>query len=147
MKVFTFESELLLQRRIDEVFGFFSDAGNLETLTPPWLNFHVLTPQPIRMAAGTRIQYRLKLHGIPIRWESKISAWEPPHRFVDDQLRGPYRLWHHEHTFVERERLTAVRDQVTYAVFGGAIINKLLVAPDVRRIFAFRHEKLRELFR
>jgi ligand-binding SRPBCC domain-containing protein len=146
MKTFTFESELLLARPIQEVFAFFSDAGNLETLTPPFLNFHVITPQPIPMAAGTRIQYRLKIHGIPIRWESEISVWEPPYRFVDEQLRGPYRLWHHEHTFAERDGRTAVHDHVTYAVFGGAIINKLMVAPDVRRIFAFRHEKLRELF-
>jgi len=146
MKTFQYTSELWLARPIQEVFAFFSSAANLETLTPPWLHFHVLTPDPIVMAVGTRIQYRLRLRGFPIRWESKITAWEPPHRFVDQQVCGPYRLWYHEHTFFERDGRTCVRDQVTYAVTGGALINSLLVAPDVRRIFAFRTEKLRELF-
>lgn len=146
MKTFRYASELHLSRPIQEVFAFFSNAANLETLTPPWLHFHVLTPQPIVMAVGTRIQYRLRLRGLPVRWESQITAWDPPHRFVDQQIRGPYRLWYHEHTFLERDGRTAVRDQVTYAVPGGSLINSLFVAPDVRRIFAFRTEKLRELF-
>ncbi len=130
IKTHIFGSEVYLARPIEEVFAFFSDAANLEKLTPPWLNFQILTPRPIPMAVDTRIQYRLRLHGIPIRWESKISAWDPPRRFADDQLRGPYRLWHHEHTFAERDGGTAVRDEVTYAVFGGSLINALFVAPD-----------------
>jgi ligand-binding SRPBCC domain-containing protein len=146
MKTFQFECELKLARPIGEVFAFFSDASNLELLTPPWVNFRILTPQPIHMAVGTQIQYRLKLRGLPVRWESRISVWDPPHRFVDDQLRGPYRLWHHEHLFEERNGATLVKDQVTYAVLGGAILNALVVAPDVRKIFAFRQQKLRELF-
>jgi ligand-binding SRPBCC domain-containing protein len=146
LKTFKFECELELKKPIAEVFAFFSDAGNLEVLTPPWVNFKILTPQPIPMAVGTQIQYRLKIHGLPIGWESRISAWEPPHRFVDDQLKGPYRLWHHEHAFEERESGTLVKDQVTYGVWGGAIVNALLVAPDVRKIFDYRQQKLRELF-
>lgn len=146
MKTHRFESECWLARPIEEVFAFFSDAANLEKLTPPWLYFQILTPRPIPMAAGTRIRYRLRLHGIPISWESKISAWDPPRRFSDDQLSGPYRLWHHEHTFAERDGGTAVCDEVTYAVYGGSLVNALFVAPDVRKIFVYRQEKLRELF-
>jgi len=98
------------------------------------------------MAAGTRIQYHLRLHGIPVQWESKITAWDPPQRFVDQQIRGPYRLWYHEHIFLERDGRTCVRDRVTYAVPGGSLINSLFVAPDLRRIFRFRTAKLQELF-
>jgi len=146
MKTFEHRSELWLSRPLAEVFAFFSNAANLETLTPPWLRFQVLTPQPIPMAVGTRIQYRLRLNGLPLRWESQITAWEPPHRFVDQQLRGPYRLWYHEHTFFEHDGRACVRDHVTYSVFGGTLVNSLFVAPDVRRIFAYRTQKLVELF-
>jgi ligand-binding SRPBCC domain-containing protein len=146
MRTHRFESECWLASPIEEVFAFFSDAGNLEKLTPPWLNFQILTPRPIPMSAGTRIQYRLRLHGIPISWESKISAWDPPRRFADDQVCGPYRLWHHEHTFAVRDGGTAVRDEVTYAVYGGSLVNAVFVAPDVLKIFAYRQEKLRERF-
>lgn len=102
MKVFKFESRLWLPRSINEIFAFFSDAQNLEELTPSSLQFHILTPPPIHIRQGTEIDYRLKIRGIPIRWRSKISVWDPPHRFVDEQLRGPYRVWIHEHRFTER---------------------------------------------
>ena len=146
MKTHLYHSELFLPRPLDEVFAFFSDAANLERLTPPLLNFHILTPQPVAMKPGARIEYRLRIHGIPIRWESEITVWDPPHRFIDEQRRGPYRLWHHEHTFEPRGAGTLVRDQVTYAVLGGSLINRFFVAPDVRRIFSFREEILRKLF-
>jgi ligand-binding SRPBCC domain-containing protein len=146
MKTHTFASSIWLPRPIEEVFAFFSDAFNLEILTPPFLNFHVLTAKPIAMAPGARIQYRLGLHGIPLKWESEITVWEPPHRFVDEQLRGPYRRWHHEHTFVARDGGTEVSDNVEYSVLGGSLINALLVSRDVRTIFNFRRQKLAELF-
>ena len=146
MKTFTFPSELWLPRPLSEVFPFFAAAESLEVLTPPFLNFHILTPKPIVMAIGTRIQYQLKLHGIPVRWESEITGWNPPHFFSDDQLRGPYRRWHHEHTFEEKDGGTLVRDKVEYAVPGGALINRFFVAPDLRRIFEYRTATLRKLF-
>jgi ligand-binding SRPBCC domain-containing protein len=145
MKIFTFESKLYLPIPIDTVFPFFAEARNLELLTPPFLNFNIITPAPIVMARGTRIQYRLKLRGMPITWESEITAWEPPHRFVDEQLRGPYRLWKHQHDFRERDGGTDVSDHVDYAVWGGSLVNSLLVAPDVKKIFAYRSSKLDEL--
>src|SRR3954468_23005074 len=103
-------ARILLPRPVTEVFMFFAEPGNLETLTPPWLRFHILTPQPILMRAGARIDYRLRVHGLPVRWQSEITAWEPPVRFVDEQRRGPYRVWVHEHTFEEGDGGTEVRD-------------------------------------
>jgi ligand-binding SRPBCC domain-containing protein len=146
MKTHTLDSKIWLARPIDEVFSFFSDAMNLETLTPPWVNFHVLTPAPIKMAVGARIRYKLGLHGIPVTWESEITVWNPPHEFADEQRRGPYRRWHHEHRFAERDGGTDVVDHVEYSVLGGSLINYLFVARDVRAIFAYRGQKLAELF-
>jgi ligand-binding SRPBCC domain-containing protein len=144
--MFVFEAELWLPRPRCEVFEFFSDAGNLETLTPPWLNFHIVTPRPIAMHAGTLIDYRLRIRGIPAKWRTRISVWEPPHRFVDEQLRGPYRRWHHTHTFEEHEDGTLCRDRVEYDMIGGRLVNWLLVRRDVETIFAYRRRRLQELF-
>lgn len=146
MKIFTFTSEVWVPKLPTEVFPFFSDARNLETLTPPWLNFEVLTPEPIHMTAGTRIDYRLQVHGLPLRWQSEITAWEPPYRFVDEQREGPYKLWIHEHSFEERQGNTLARDRVRYAVPGGAIVNSLFVARDVRKIFDFRKRQMQFIF-
>jgi ligand-binding SRPBCC domain-containing protein len=146
MKRFTFECEQWLARPRQEVFPFFADARNLERLTPSWLSFTVLTPDPIPMAVGTTIDYRLSWRGIPLRWRSEIAVWEPPHRFVDRQLRGPYRLWHHEHRFEEKDGGTNVIDEVSYAVWGGALAVRLGVRRDIERIFAYRREQLAALF-
>lgn len=144
--VYRLKSEQWLQRPIDEVFRFFSDAHRLQDLTPAFLHFQVLTPSPIEMRSGTKIDYRLRLHGIPIRWQSEIGEWEPPHRFVDRQLKGPYRLWHHLHEFEEQNGGTLVRDTVDYAVLGGRLIHWLLVRSDLDRIFRYRHKRLEEFF-
>jgi len=141
-----FESELWLPRPPEEVFPFFADASNLERLTPPFLRFRILTPRPIEMRPGALIDYRLRVHGVPLGWRTRIEAWEPPHRFVDLQLRGPYRLWHHTHTFEARDGGTLCRDVVRYAVRGGALVDRLFVRRDVARIFAYRAEVLRDLF-
>ena len=146
MKTWTLETEQWLPLPREEVFPFFADAFNLETITPPLLEFRVVTPPPITMQAGTVIDYRLKLRGIPLRWRSEITRWEPPALFVDEQRRGPYRFWRHMHTFAESGSGTIACDYVEYAVIGGAIVRNLLVAPDLRRIFAYRQEKLSELF-
>jgi ligand-binding SRPBCC domain-containing protein len=128
------------------VFQFFADAYQLEAITPPWLRFVVLNPPPITMQVGLRIDYRLRLHGLRIRWQSAISAWEPPVRFVDEQLRGPYRRWHHEHRFEPIDGGTLCRGVVDYEVPGGRFVDRLFVRRDLREIFRFRQHKLAELF-
>ncbi len=142
----TVEARLFLPHPLEKVFSLFADAGNLETLTPPWLRFEILTPLPIHMHGGALIEYRLRLHGIPLRWQSEITAWEPPRRFVDEQRHGPYRQWIHEHIFTERDGGSEVRDFVRYSVPGGRLVDFLFVRHDVRRIFKYRHFKLRDLF-
>lgn len=101
------------------MFAFFSNPQNLEELTPDWLHFEILTPMPVEMAAGTCIDYRLRWYGIRLRWRSEIAAWEPPGRFVDRQIRGPYRVWIHEHSFADLNGGTLVGDTVEYATRGG----------------------------
>jgi ligand-binding SRPBCC domain-containing protein len=144
--VFVLHTEQTVARPIEEVFAFFSDAANLQTITPPWLHFRVLTPQPIEMGVGTMIDYKLRLRVVPLRWRSEITAWEPPYRFVDEQRRGPYRLWVHEHTFEPCDGGTLVRDIVHYAAPGGGLINRFLVRPDLQRIFAYRKGALEDIF-
>jgi ligand-binding SRPBCC domain-containing protein len=144
MAVHVLTREQRLPAPPERVFPFFGDALNLEAITPPWLGFRVVTPEPIEMAPGTLIEYRLRLHGVPIRWRTTIAVWDPPHRFVDVQLGGPYRMWHHTHDF---ERApgggTLMRDTVRYALpFGplGSLAHTLVVRRELARIFDFRQE-------
>ena len=146
MKTFLFKTQQTLKRPLTEVFDFFSNAHNLAVITPPWLRFEVLTPASIEMGVGTRIDYRLKLRGLPIRWQSEITEWNPPYTFADEQRRGPYRLWRHTHTFDETEDGVVVGDVVEYAVWGGGLVDKFFVRPDIEKIFAYRAEQLDEIF-
>jgi ligand-binding SRPBCC domain-containing protein len=146
MTIHELHSELWLPRPRAEVFPFFADARNLEAITPGWLRFQVLTPGPLEMRTGLRIDYRLRVHGLPLRWQSEITVWEPPQRFVDEQRRGPYRLWRHEHRFAERDGGTLCADHVRYAVPGGELVYRLFVRRDVERIFEFRRRRLTERF-
>ena len=146
MKEFTFQSETCVPRPLSEVFPFFAEPRNLQALTPPWLKFQVLTPSPIILRPGALIDYRITVHGLPIRWRTEITEWDPPHRFVDVQLSGPYTLWHHTHTFEERDGGTVCADRVRYRPRGGALIHWLFVRRDVQRIFQYRQQRLNELF-
>jgi ligand-binding SRPBCC domain-containing protein len=133
---------------IERAFEFFSDAFKLELVTPPNLRFHMLTPGPIEVAEGTLLEYRLRVHGVPIRWRSVIETWEPPSRFVDRQLKGPYKLWLHTHTFEARDGGTVVGDVVRYALpLGpiGELVNRLVVRRDLENIFDYRHEAISRL--
>ncbi len=125
MRNFHFAFRLWLNRPRDELFEFFSDALNLEEITPPWLRFRVVSKLPIFMHRGAEIEYRLKIHGVPVGWCSRITTWDPPYRFVDEQVRGPYRMWIHEHRFGEDSGGTLCEDNVQYAPRGGTLINKL----------------------
>lgn len=149
-------SERLLEREqffplpIEEVFEPFSRAENLEELTPPWLHFRISTELPIEMRQGTMIEYRLRFHGVPVRWRTEIEIWEPPHRFVDLALKSPFALWHHTHTFEAVNGGTLARDRVRYRVgFGplGEAAHGLLVGHDLERIFDYRREAIGKLLR
>lgn len=142
---FELHDELFVPLPREEVFPFFADARNLEAITPDFLGFRIVTPAPIEMRTDALIDYSLKLHGIPLKWRTRIAVWEPPVRFVDEQLRGPYSLWHHEHTFEGVEGGTLVVDHVTYAHFGGGLVNRWFVAPDLETIFAHRKARTYEL--
>ena len=148
---FTLVAEQRLPLGPAELFPFFADAHNLERITPPWLHFRVLTPAPIAMGEGALIRYRLRLHGLPVGWLTRIAAWDPPHGFVDEQLRGPYRLWHHRHTFEpDGAGGTIARDRVEYRIRGGAAVQALaqraLVERDLRAIFDYRRRALADVF-
>lgn len=145
--VFRLEARQWLPVPRKRMFEFFSDAYQLETLTPPWLNFSVLTPAPIEMREGALIDYKLRLRGIPLTWQSRISVWDPPHRFVDEQLRGPYRLWYHQHILEDHDSGTLCHDIVDYRVPGGWLIHQLLVRRDLIKIFTYRQNILQQLFR
>src|SRR4029450_9572216 len=145
MQEFSFRTQLVLPRKRDEIFRFFAHAANLEGLTPAWLRFCGLPPPPIRMHPGTLIDYKLRVHGVSLKWRSEITAWQPPTCFIDEQRRGPYRTWIHEHRFEESGKGTLCTDFVRYSVWGGAVVN-WLVGRDVKKIFAFRTGQLRQIF-
>src|SRR5829696_4551365 len=151
MRVHVLQREQRLPAAPEAVFPFFADAANLEAITPPLLRFRVVTPRPIEMGAGTFIQYALRLRGLPVRWDTLIQAWEPPHRFVDVQVRGPYRLWHHTHEVepVDADR-SLMRDTVHYAIgFGplGELAHRLVVRRDLQAIFDYRAAQVPALLR
>lgn len=137
---------VILPQARERVFDFFSDAFQLEHITPPWLNFRILTPAPIDLQEGCLIDYQIRLHGIPIRWRTEISSWDPPYSFTDRQLRGPYRLWEHLHTFEAVDGGTLTTDCVRYKAIGGRFANWLMVERDLRRIFEYRRQRMLELF-
>lgn len=147
-------AEHILERKITlalpraRVFEFFADAANLERITPPQLNFHIVTPQPIQLSKGTLIDYKLRLHGFPLTWRTEIAEWEPPYSFVDRQLTGPYSQWIHRHTFTEiEENTTLIEDQVAYRLplepFGD--IAHFIVRGELDKIFDFRQKAVAEL--
>jgi ligand-binding SRPBCC domain-containing protein len=147
-RVHTLERRQRVELPIDRAFAFYGDAHNLERITPPWLGFEVMTPKPIEMGAGTLIEYRLRLHRVPVSWRTRIEVWEPPRRFVDAQVRGPYSLWEHTHEFEEDgPGSRIIRDRVRYSIpFGpfGEVANRLLVRRDLKQIFDYRRDAVEQ---
>jgi hypothetical protein len=149
MKVYRLEREQWLPASMERVFGFFADAANLETLTPAWLGFRILSPLPIAMGTGARIEYRIALAGFPLRWRTRIVSWEPGVRFSDEQERGPYALWEHTHAFERCGDGILMRDVVHYALpLGvlGRVAHAVAVHSALAAIFDYRFARIRELF-
>jgi len=131
-----------------EVFRFFEDARNLGRITPPWLNFQILDPEGIEMRPGAEIDYLIRWQGLPMKWRTIITQYDPPHSFVDEQLRGPYSLWHHEHTFEETAGGVVIRDQVDYRLpLGplGRIAHAVMVKNQLLEIFRFRQGAIAQI--
>ena len=145
-RCFVLRSSIVLTHSREALFEFFSDAFQLEQITPDWLNFRILTPAPIQIRQGCLIDYSIRLRGLPIRWCTEISAWDPPFSFTDRQLKGPYQLWEHLHTFESVPEGTLATDEVSYRVFGGRLVNRFFVQRDLLRIFEYRERKMLELF-
>ena len=142
-RVFTISQWLPLP--LEEAFSFFGEAQNLEQITPPFLSFRIITPTPIEMQVGALIDYQLRVRGIPIKWRTEITDWDPPHGFTDVQLRGPYRKWVHRHDFIAEKEGTRVVDTVNYLVPGGMLINQFLIKSELRRIFDYRCTKIEQI--
>lgn len=149
MKSHFIKTTTVIQRPLEEVFTFFSKAENLNEITPPDLQFKIITPLPIEMHKGTLIDYKIKLNGIPMKWRTLISAWEPPYRFVDEQLKGPYVKWIHEHRFEARGNETIMYDTVEFLSPGWIlepIVNAIFVQHKVEGIFKYREQRMQQLF-
>ena len=134
-------------KSIEDAFAFFSRPENLEEITPPLLRFHIVRADR-ELHEGSRIEYQLRVRGVPMRWVSEITEWKPPYRFVDTQLRGPYALWQHQHTFTAERGGTRIGDEVEYAMplgIAGVIAHALVVRRDVESIFDYRQRRLAEL--
>ncbi len=145
-RVFTAEQLVPLAR--DSVFGFFSDPRNLEAITPPFLGFRIVDQSTAEMREGTELTYRLRIHGVPVTWRSKIAEWCSNEGFVDVQLKGPYAKWRHTHSFHERGSATIIRDHVLYRLPLGRLghwIGGRVVAADVKKIFEYRAARAAEL--
>ena len=148
MRLYCLERELWVPRPLDDVFSFFSRPENLQTITPPKLNFRMVESPPI-LAAEALIRYSMRWQWMPVQWTSQIKVWSPPHRFVDRQISGPYALWNHEHSFSLSPGGTMVRDFVTYALpFGvvGRFAHALFVRREIESIFDFRAKTMQQRF-
>ncbi|MEC9456602.1 MAG: SRPBCC family protein [Candidatus Neomarinimicrobiota bacterium] len=142
-------TEQFIEQPIDVVFDFFSKPENLEEITPPRLRFKIITPSPIIMEKGSVIDYYIKILGISVHWQTLITTFVPPYRFIDEQIKGPYSLWHHTHTFSEENGGTMIRDEVRYIVpagFLGQIMNFIWIKKDLDDIFSYRKEVISEKF-
>lgn len=144
-----FRSVQVVPRPLPEVFEFFCNEKNLEILTPPWLHFKVLSKSTPRIETGTLIDYRLRIHGVPVQWQSEILEWEAGKKFVDHQTKGPYAKWHHTHLFRDQGQQTEMVDEVIYRVpmgWVGQVFAGPFVSRDIERIFNYRRKKVEEIF-
>lgn len=148
MKTHILIRKTIIKKNITEVFDFFSRAENLNRITPPMLGFAIVN-LPDEMKKGALIDYKIKLNGIPFNWRTEITKWEPPFYFEDTQIKGPYKIWIHEHKFEEKKGITYMTDIVSYLSPGGIfefIPHNLIVKKKVESIFDFREKSLQKIF-
>ena len=149
MKLYTLESNQFINKPIEEVFQFFSKPENLSVITPAKLGFKILSPNPIKMGFGRLIDYNIYLMGIPIHWRTLITDYEPPNIYVDQQIKGPYAMWHHTHTFHKVKGGVEIKDRVVYSIpfgFLGRLLNYLWIKRDLNNIFLHRKKVIDKLF-
>jgi len=149
MSIHTLERKQLLPGNPHEIFAFFESPENLARITPPWLNFRILTPSPIEMKVGTVIDYTIRWLGFPVRWKTLITTHRPPFIFVDEQIAGPYSLWHHTHTFIDADGGTHMTDTVRYTLPAGVVgtlAHALVVRRQLQEIFDYRAATIGKLF-
>jgi len=149
MKMHMLRRTQVIERDIGDVFSFFARPENLARLTPPWLRMAVLTPSPIEMKAGAVIDYAVKVIGMGRHWRTLITAYDPPYSFVDEQIAGPYRFWHHTHTFSEHAEGTRIDDEVRYILpFGilGEFAHAVFVKRQLKKIFDYRASMIASLW-
>ena len=149
LKIYELKRKVFISAPVEEVFSFFSAAENLNLITPPWLHFKILTPLPVLMKKNALIDYSIKILGLRMTWNTEITVWQPPVRFVDRQINGPYRVWEHTHQFEEKGGGTQMEDVIRYAVPGfvlSPLIHFLLVRPRLEKIFTFRETSIQEYF-
>ena len=143
-----FQQSMTLDLPREEVFAFFADAANLERITPPELKFHIITPQPLAIEKGTLIDYQLSLRGLPLKWQTLISVWNPPREFVDEALKSPYKQWIHRHTFTAlADDKTLIEDEVKYRLPLEPLgdLAHWFVRRELKYIFAFRQKRVAEI--
>ncbi|GAB4175444.1 MAG: SRPBCC family protein [Calditrichia bacterium] len=144
-----YQNEIFLPATLEQAFAFFQNVQNLAKITPPWVHFEIITPPPLDIYEGREYEYKLKVNGIPMHWKTLISVWEPPHRFVDVQLKGPYKTWVHEHSFFERENGVLMIDTVRYQLplgFIGELIHIMQVKKFIKQIFEYRNQIISAVF-
>ena len=149
MKYFQINKTQFIEKPIDVVFSFFSKPENLEKITPQYLHFEILNDSPIHMKEGLVINYKMKIRKIPVKWSSVIKSYNPPFSFIDEQIKGPYAFWYHEHKFIKEKGGTRVDDCIKYKIpfgFFGRLVNKLWVANDLEEIFNFRKNTINDIF-
>lgn len=149
LKIYELKREVFIPASVEKVFSFFSAAENLNLITPPWLDFEILTPLPVKMGKKTLIDYSIKLLGVPMVWKTEIAEWRPHEIFIDRQIKGPYRVWEHTHLFEEKNGDTQMTDVVRYAVPGfvlSPLVHFFFVRPRLEKIFVFREQKILDLF-
>ena len=150
MKTYNLEFEQFIDLPLEDVFGFFSKPENLSLITPSRLKFDIITPTPLEMKDGQLIDYSLTiLYIIKLHWRTLITHYEKPYKFVDQQIKGPYSLWHHTHTFEEKDGGTIIKDNLTYAIpmgIIGRLIHFIYIKHDIKDIFNYRHKILDKIF-